>query len=73
MHDGRFTTLEEVVQFYNSGVQNSPNLSQLLRNQDGTVTRLNLTAQDVTDIVAFLNILTDNTLLTDPKFSDPFQ
>ncbi len=73
MHDGRFTTLEEVVQFYNTGVQNNPNLSNLLRNQDGTVTRLNLSAQDMADMVAFLRTLTDNNFLSDPRFSDPFQ
>jgi cytochrome c peroxidase len=73
MHDGRFTSLEEAVQFYNAGVQNNPNLSPLLRNQDGTVTRLNLTAQEAADLVAFLQTLTDNAFLNDPKFSDPFQ
>lgn len=73
MHDGRFTSLEEVVQFYNAGVQDNPNLSQLLRNPDGTVTRLNLTAQEAADLVAFLQTLTDNNLLNDPRFSDPFQ
>lgn len=73
MHDGRFTTLEQVVEFYNSGVQDNPNLSQLLRNQDGTVTRLNLTAQEKADLIAFLQTLTDRNFLTDPRFADPFQ
>lgn len=73
MHDGRFTTLEEVIEFYNSGVQNNPNLSPLMRNQDGTVTRLNLTAQEKADLIAFLQTLTDRNFLTDPRFSDPFQ
>lgn len=73
MHDGRFLTLEEVVQFYSTGVQNNPNLSQLLRNGDGTVTRLNLTQQNIDDLVAFMNTLTDNAFLNDPKFGDPFQ
>src|SRR6185436_14538766 len=31
MHDGRFSTLEEVVEFYNSGVVDNPNLSPPLR------------------------------------------
>jgi len=73
MHDGRFTSLEQVIEFYNSGVQDNPNLSQLLRNQDGTVTRLNLTAQEKADLLAFLQTLTDRNFLTDPRFSDPFQ
>lgn len=73
MHDGRFTTLEQVVEFYDSGVQDNPNLSQLLRNPDGTVTRLNMTAQERADLIAFLQTLTDRNFLTGPRFSDPFQ
>ena len=34
--------------------------------------RLNLTDQQIGDIVAFLNTLTDNTFVSDQKFSDPF-
>ena len=34
MHDGRFQTLEEVVEFYNSGIQYHPQLSQTLRTHD---------------------------------------
>jgi cytochrome c peroxidase len=34
MHDGRFGTLEEVVEFYNSGIQYHPQLSQTLRTHD---------------------------------------
>ncbi len=72
MHDGRFSTLEEVVQFYNSGVVDNPNLSPPLRNPNGTVRRLNLTAAQKAALVAFLKTLTDPNLATDPKFSDPF-
>ena len=72
MHDGRFKSLAEVVEFYNSGVQANPNLSQLLRNPNGTPRRLNLSAQDKTDLVAFLATLTDNSFITDPRFSNPF-
>jgi cytochrome c peroxidase len=35
MHDGRFKTLEEVVEHYNSGIKNHPNLSMFLRMTDG--------------------------------------
>ena len=45
MHDGRFNTLEEVVEHYNSGIQPNPNLAPVLRNPDGTPRRLNLTPQ----------------------------
>jgi cytochrome c peroxidase len=72
MHDGRFSTLEEVVEFYNSGVVNNPNLSPPLRNRDGTVRRLNLTPAQKAALVAFLKTLTDTALTTDQRFFDPF-
>jgi cytochrome c peroxidase len=37
------------------------------------VAAISLTAQDKADLVAFLKTLTDEDLLTDPRFSDPFQ
>jgi len=78
MHDGRFATLEEVVEFYNSGVVDNPNLSPPLRvptgpgRPPGPPLRLNLTTAQKAALVAFLKTLTDTTVTTDPKFSDPF-
>ena len=77
MHDGRFATLEEVVEFYNSGVVNHPNLSPPLRNPPGgpgggQPRRLNLTAAQKAALVAFLKTLTDAGVTTNGKFSDPF-
>jgi cytochrome c peroxidase len=79
MHDGRFATLEEVVEFYNSGVTNHPNLSPPLRlppipGQPPAVRplRLNLTADQKAALVAFLKTLTDTSITTDQRFSDPF-
>jgi cytochrome c peroxidase len=74
MHDGRFATLEEVVKHYNSGVQNHTNLSKGLTVDDAGVIpqSLNLTEQEKTDLVNFLKTLTDNEIISDPKFSDPF-
>ena len=71
MHDGRFETLEEVLEFYSTGIQNHPNLDNVLRD-DGEPRRLNFDEDDVEDLVAFLNTLTDETFINDPKFSDPF-
>lgn len=78
MHDGRFATLEQVVEFYNSGVVNHPNLSPPLRNPPGSPgagqpRRLNLTADNKADLVAFLKTLTDTSITTDVKFQDPFR
>ena len=73
MHDGRFSDLEQVIEFYNSGVQDNPNLSPELRvNGNGPVRRLNLTDQQKADLKAFLLTLTDNAFLSDPRFASPF-
>ncbi len=71
MHDGRFATLEEVVEHYNSGVQDHPNLDNRLR-RGGNPRRLNLNDNEKAALVAFLKTLTDETMINDIKFSDPF-
>ena len=72
MHDGRMTNLEQVVEFYNSGVVSNANLSLPLRGQNGSPLRLNLTAAQKAALVAFLKTLTDTNLAVDEKLSDPF-
>lgn len=71
MHDGRFETLAEVVEHYNSGVVNGPALDNRLRNANQPI-RLNLLEDDKAALVAFLETLTDERLSDDAKFSDPF-
>jgi cytochrome c peroxidase len=73
MHDGRFITLEQVVEHYNSGIEAHPNLSTQLRNPNGTPKRLNLTDDQKAALVAFLKTLTDVAVTTDVKFSNPFK
>ena len=72
MHDGRFATLAEVVDFYDHGIQPGPALDERLRRGDGPL-RLNLGATDRAALVAFLLTLNDPVLTTDPRFSDPFR
>ena len=72
MHDGRFETLEEVIGFYDRGIQDNPNLDQRLRVNNGNVRRMNLNPQERAALVAFLRTLTDVEFITDVKFSDPF-
>jgi cytochrome c peroxidase len=72
MHDGRFTTLEQVIEHYNSGVQNSQNLDNRLRRENG-VRRLNLSNAVKIALKDFLLTLTDHVFLTDEKFSSPFK
>lgn len=66
MHDGRFKTLEEVVRYYNSGVQHTEYLDPLL-DKSG----LGLSETDIQDIVAFLETLTDQSFLHNTQFSKP--
>ncbi len=73
MHDGRFATLAEVVEFYNSGIQAGPALDNRLRGPGGTPQRLNLSAADKAALVAFMETLTDSNLASDSRFSSPFR
>lgn len=76
MHDGRFNTLEEVVEHYNSGIKQHPNLDDRLTTTGttgGTPKQYGLTAYQKASVVAFLKTLTDQSFLTDVRFSDPFK
>ncbi len=73
MHDGRFSTLEEVVDFYNDGMADHPNLDEEFRNLDGSVKKLGLTDDEKSALVAFLHTLTDPSVLEDVKWSNPFK
>lgn len=69
MHDGRFRTLEEVVEHYNL-VHASSTLDPTFYQQ--LPKGLELTASDKAALVAFLQTLTDQNLISDPRYSDPF-
>jgi cytochrome c peroxidase len=73
MHDGRFATLDQVVEHYNSGVQAGPALDNRLKGPGGAPQRLNLSVADKAALVAFMRTLTDTSLNTDPRFSSPFR
>ncbi len=74
MHDGRFQTIEQVLEHYSTGIKNHPNLDNRLKDQaTGNAKPLNLTLQQKNAIVAFLNTLTDTKFITDIKYSDPFK
>ena len=77
MHDGRFKTLEEVIDHYSDGVQQHPNLHFRLSIVDdgppgGIPTKLSLTQEEKDALVAFLKTLTDESITTDEKYSNPF-
>jgi cytochrome c peroxidase len=72
MHDGRFTSLAQVIDFFDAGVQPNPDLDPRLKAADGTPERLGLTTDQKAALVAFLGTLTDSTFLTSPRFANPF-
>ena len=72
MHDGRFSSLAQVVEFYNSRVQPNPNLDNRLRAPGGAPLRLNLNLGEKDALAAFLRTLTDSTMITAARFSNPF-
>ncbi len=74
MHDGRFATLEEVINHYDSGINKSPNLDDVFKSWDtGDTIRLGLSEEEKSSLVAFLHTLTDENYMNDLRFSDPFQ
>lgn len=74
MHDGRFATLEDVVNHYNTGIKRSANLDNVFKSWDtGDAIKLGLTDGEKSALVAFLHTLTDESYAYDERFSDPFQ
>lgn len=64
MHDGRFSTLAQVLNHYQTGVASTLNVDPLLSGG------ISLTAQEKNDLLSFLSTLNDNTFLTDPRFKE---
>jgi cytochrome c peroxidase len=73
MHDGSKATLADVVEHYNSGIQDGPALDNRLRGPDGLPQRLNLSDADKAALVDFLKTLQDDSLASDSRFTDPFK
>lgn len=73
MHDGRFSSLEQVIRFYSRQIQPHANLAPQLRNPDGSPRRPSYTDAEVAALAAYLRTLTDQSFLTDVRFSDPFR
>lgn len=72
MHDGRFQTLEEVVNHYVNDIVRSPNLDATLGvHLTGGATGVDLTPEEQADLIAFLETLTDEEFLTNPAFGPP--
>jgi len=66
MHDGRFVSLEDVLDHYSDGIMNSSTLNPMLTGG------MSLTDQEKQNIIAFLNTLSDDSFIHDKRFKDPF-
>jgi len=72
MHDGRFQTLDEVIDHYSDGIIDNPNLHADLKDENGKAKVLNISDHEKAALIAFLKSLSDRSVISDPKFSDPF-
>lgn len=70
MHDGRFKTLEEVIDFYSVGVHAGINTDSKM--EQAHIGGVHLTEKDKRKVIAFLNTLTDSEFISNPAFSNPF-
>ena len=68
MHDGRFQTLEEVIEHYNSGGVASSTIDPFMKYTTGGLT---LAPSQKADLLAFLHTLTDTVFVQNPAFQDP--
>jgi cytochrome c peroxidase len=66
MHNGAFATLEEVIDFYDRGGGESPNLDPL-------ISPLGLSSQDKADLVAFLESLTGDSIIIEKPELPPYE
>ena len=71
MHDGRFATLEEVINFYSHGLEWSPYINPLMHHIANGGTQL--TPTEKADLIAFIRTLRDEEFLTNPAFGPPDQ
>jgi len=77
MHDGSIATLEAVLDHYAAGgrtIASGPyaGIGHDNPNKDPLIGGFELSAQDRADVVAFLQTLTDDALLHDPRFANPW-
>lgn len=69
MHDGRFASLEAVLDFYDAGMVDNGNVDASLKRNDGSY-GISLSTYEKESLIAFLKTLTDNEFLNDERFSE---
>jgi cytochrome c peroxidase len=70
MHDGRFATIEEVIDFYSEGVKFSSTIDPLMKNVGSG--GIQLDSMQKADLIEFLKTFTDKGFVTNPEYSSPF-
>ncbi|MBE8714010.1 cytochrome-c peroxidase [Sphingobacterium hungaricum] len=70
MHDGRFLTIERVLEHYRNGMVDSETLDPIFRNPDGSI-GIAMTDAEVANLIAFLKTLNDKEFVTNPLLSEP--
>ncbi len=71
MHDGRFESIEDVVDFYSHDVKWSSTIDPLMKKvEQGGV---QLMDDEKESLISFLKTLTDTTFINNPEFSNPFE
>jgi len=73
MHDGRFATIDEVLDHYISGIKESPTKDALMENHDDPTQIDYIDDNHRADLLAFLKTLTDTSFINDPRYSNPFE
>lgn len=72
MHDGRFSSLDQVINFYSDSVKHeSPTISPMMAAHENK--QMKLSPQQKADLKAFLMTMTDNSFLSNPDYSNPFK
>lgn len=72
MHDGRFATLDDVLDHYDHGIKDFKGLDPVLREANGTPKKVTMSPETKKNIKAYLQLMTDTSYLNNKDYSDPY-
>ncbi|MFT4602841.1 MAG: cytochrome c peroxidase, partial [Arenicella sp.] len=70
MHDGRFSSLNQVISHYSTGLQDSPTIDPLMKDVGTGGVQLN--PAEMNSLKWFLLSLSDSSFIQNPAFTDPW-
>jgi len=73
MHDGSIATLREVIDHYSEGIQDHPQLHEILRDEQGRAKKMNFTEAEKDALIAYLKLATDETLTEREYLQNPWR